>query len=79
MTEVVIVSAVRTAIAKKGGALAKVDHTVFGGQVIKEALRRAEVEGESVEDVILGNCLSGGGNAARKSALKQGYRLKCLV
>ncbi|EZH66315.1 acetyl-CoA acetyltransferase [Bacillaceae bacterium JMAK1] len=76
MTEVVIVSAVRTAIAKKGGSLAKVDHTVFGGEVIKEALRRAEVEGESVEDVILGNCLSGGGNAARKSALEAGLPIE---
>ncbi|QQK80494.1 thiolase family protein [Salicibibacter cibi] len=70
MDDVVIVSAVRTAIAKKGGALASVDPAIYGGEVIKEALNRVEVETESVEDVIFGNCLSGGGNMARVSLLE---------
>ncbi|AXF55396.1 thiolase family protein [Salicibibacter kimchii] len=72
MEDVVIVSAVRTAIAKKGGALASVDPAVYGGEVISEALRRADVEHEAVEDVIFGNCLSGGGNTARVSLLEGG-------
>ncbi|MBB6450871.1 acetyl-CoA C-acetyltransferase [Geomicrobium halophilum] len=72
MNEVVIVSAVRTAIAKKGGSLASLDPSVYGGAVIKEALGRVNVEGEFVEDVIFGNCLSGGGNMARVSLLEAG-------
>ncbi|QQK80530.1 thiolase family protein [Salicibibacter cibi] len=72
MEDVVIVSAVRTAIAKKGGALASVDPAVYGGEVIGEALRRADVEHEAIEDVIFGNCLSGGGNIARVSLLEAG-------
>lgn len=72
MNKAVIVSAVRTAIAKKGGALASLDPSVYGGIVIKEALNRAKVSGDEVDDVILGNCLSGGGNTARLSLLQAG-------
>ncbi|MFE8699435.1 thiolase family protein [Cytobacillus sp. FJAT-54145] len=72
MTEVVIVSAVRTPIAKKGGALASLDPSIYGGIVIKEALERVGLNGEDVDDVILGNCLSGGGNTARLSLLQAG-------
>ncbi len=42
--EAVIVSAVRTAIGKQGGALASVPAHVFGAEVMKEALKRANVE-----------------------------------
>ncbi|GAK11524.1 LOW QUALITY PROTEIN: 3-ketoacyl-CoA thiolase [Geomicrobium sp. JCM 19039] len=72
MSEIVIVSAVRTAIGKKGGALSELEPAVYGGAVIQEALNRAKVEGEDVDDVIFGNCLSGGGNQARVSALEAG-------
>lgn len=68
----VIVSAVRTPIAKKGGALKDLHPAQYGGLVIQEALRRAGVEGEEVSDVILGNCLAGGGNIARLSLLEAG-------
>lgn len=70
--EAVIVSAVRTAIGRQGGALASVPAHIFGAEVIKEALARAEVAPEMVDDVIFGNVLSGGGNIARLTALETG-------
>lgn len=70
--DAVIVSAVRTAIGRQGGALASVPPHVFGAEVIKEALNRAGIDPQSVDDVILGNVLSGGGNIARLTALETG-------
>ncbi|KHE72289.1 beta-ketoacyl synthase N-terminal-like domain-containing protein, partial [Halobacillus sp. BBL2006] len=77
MTErdAVIVSAVRTAIGRQGGALASVPAHVLGAEVIKECVKRAKVEPEQIEDVIFGNVLSGGGNVARLSALQTGLTI----
>lgn len=74
--EAVIVSAVRTAIGRQGGALASVPAHVFGAEVIKQALVRAGVGADLVEDVILGNVLSGGGNIARLTALETGLGIR---
>ena len=74
--EAVIVSAVRTAIGKQGGALATVPAHVFGAEVIKESLKRANVAPEMVDDVIMGNVLSGGGNIARLTALQTGLSMQ---
>jgi acetyl-CoA C-acetyltransferase len=74
--DAVIVSAVRTAIGRQGGALASVPAHVFGTEVIKEAIRRANVQPEIVEDVIMGNVISGGGNIARLTALQTGLSLE---
>lgn len=71
----VIVSAVRTAIARQGGSLATVDAHVFGAEVIKEAVKRAKVTTEMIDDVIFGNVLSGGGNIARLTALQTGLSI----
>lgn len=68
--DAVIVSAVRTAIARQGGALATVPAHVFGAEVIKEAIKRTGIDPQSIDDVILGNVLSGGGNIARLTALQ---------
>lgn len=73
--EAVIVSAVRTAIGRQGGSLATVPAHVFGAEVIKEALNRVDVSADSVDDVIMGNVLSGGGNIARLSALQTGLSI----
>ncbi len=72
MKEVVIVSAVRTPIAKQKSALKDLDPSIFGGMVIQEAVKRAQISGEEVDDVIFGNCLAGGGNIARLSLLEAG-------
>ncbi|AOV07345.1 thiolase family protein [Sporosarcina ureilytica] len=73
--DAVIVSAVRTAIARQGGALASVPAHVYGAEVIKEALSRANVSADQVDDVIMGNVLSGGGNIARLTALETGLSM----
>lgn len=74
--EAVIVSAVRSAIGRQGGALATVPAHVFGAEVIKEAIRRASVQPEMIEDIIMGNVISGGGNIARLTALQTGLSLE---
>lgn len=73
--DAVIVSAVRTAIGRQGSALASVPAHVFGAEVIKEAVKRAKISPEMVDDVIFGNVLSGGGNIARLTALQTGLSL----
>ncbi|QUW21927.1 acetyl-CoA C-acetyltransferase [Sporosarcina sp. Marseille-Q4063] len=72
--EVVIVSAVRTAIGSFLGSLKDVSATDLGATVIKEALERAEVSPELVDEVIMGNVLQAGlgQNTARQAAIKAG-------
>lgn len=74
MKEVVIVSAVRTALGSFGGSLKSVPAVDLGATVIKEALNRAGVKPEAVEEVIMGNVIQAGlgQNPARQSTLKAG-------
>ncbi len=72
MREAVIVSAVRTAIGRAGGTLATVPAHKFGAEVIKEAINRVNLDVNLIDDVIMGNVLSGGGNIARLTALETG-------
>jgi len=74
MKEVVIVSAVRTAIGSFGGGLKDVPAVDLGALVIKEAVRRAGVKPELVDEVIMGNVLQAGlgQNPARQAAVKSG-------
>ncbi|MDV2884794.1 thiolase family protein [Alkalihalophilus pseudofirmus] len=74
--DAVIVSAVRTAIGKQGGALAGLEAHQYGAVVIKEALERVSISADMVDDVIMGNVLSGGGNIARLTALQTGLSLE---
>lgn len=73
-TEVVIVSAVRTAIGSFLGSLKDVVATDLGATVIREALQRAGVAPDSVDEVIMGNVLQAGlgQNPARQAAIKAG-------
>ncbi|WHY69256.1 thiolase family protein [Neobacillus sp. SuZ13] len=73
--DAVIVSAVRTAIGRQGIALAGIPAHVLGAEVIKEAVKRANINPETIDDVIFGNVLSGGGNIARLTALQTGLSL----
>ena len=52
MREAVIISAVRTPIGKFGGCLAPLSAVQMGSSVIAEALRRAKVAPETVDEVI---------------------------
>jgi acetyl-CoA C-acetyltransferase len=65
----VIVSACRTAIGKFQGALASFSAPQLGGLAVAEALRRANVPGVEVEEVLMGNVLQAGlgQNPARQS------------
>src|SRR6187549_833853 len=74
MEDIVIVSAVRTAVGKFGGSLAKIPATELGAIVIKEALERAGVKPEQVSEVIMGQVLAAGSgqNPARQASLKAG-------
>ena len=74
MREVVIASAVRTAIGKFGGSLTPLSAPQMGAVVIKEALDRAALKPEQVDEVIMGNVLQAGlgQNPARQAAIFAG-------
>jgi acetyl-CoA C-acetyltransferase len=74
MTDVVIVSAVRTAVGKFGGSLAKIAAPELGAAVIREALSRAKLAPDQVSEVIMGQVLTAGSgqNPARQSLIKAG-------
>ena len=74
MEDIVIVSAVRTAVGKFGGSLAKVPAQELGSIAIREALARAKVDPAQVGEVIMGQVLAAGSgqNPARQAALKAG-------
>lgn len=74
MKDVVIVSAVRTAVGKFGGALKDVPAVELGATVIKEAVKRAGIDGSVVEEVVMGNVIQAGlgQNPARQAAVKSG-------
>ena len=74
MREVVIVSAVRTAVGSFGGALGKTPAVELGALVIAEAVKRAGITVDQVDEVIMGNVLQAGlgQNPARQSAVKAG-------
>lgn len=72
--DVVIVSAVRTAIGQFNGALSSVSAPKLGAIVIEEALNRAKTAKEDVDEVIMGNVLQAGlgQNPARQAAIQAG-------
>jgi acetyl-CoA C-acetyltransferase len=74
MSDAFILSAVRTPIGKYLGGLAEMSAPQLGAVVVAEALRRAHVPADQVNEVILGNVLQAGvgQNPARQSALKAG-------
>ncbi|WP_345813967.1 acetyl-CoA C-acetyltransferase [Paraburkholderia sp. PREW-6R] len=74
MTDVVIVSAARTAVGKFGGSLAKVAAPELGATVIRGVLERAGMKPEQVSEVILGQVLTAGSgqNPARQALIKAG-------
>src|SRR5258708_570296 len=76
LQEAVIVSAVRTAIGAYGGGLADVPAVKLGEICIREAMERASIGVEEVEEVIMGNVLQAGlgQNPARQAALNAGLR-----
>ena len=74
MQDIVIVSAVRTAVGKFGGSLAKVAAPDLGAIVIKEAIARAGLKPDQIGEVIMGQVLTAGSgqNPARQAMMKAG-------
>ncbi len=70
MREVVITSAVRTAIGSFQGALSTVPAPRLGAVCISEAVKRSGIEKEEVDQVIMGNVLPAGvGQAPARQAM----------
>ena len=74
MRDVVIVSAARTPIGSFGGALKSVPTRTLGAIAVKEAIKRAGIKAEDIDEVVLGCVLQGalGQNVARQIAMDAG-------
>ena len=75
MREVVVVSAVRTPIGRYCGVLRDIPVYKLGGLVINEAVKRANVKPEQVDDVIMAQAYQNGecANSARMALLDIGW------
>jgi acetyl-CoA C-acetyltransferase len=74
MNEVFIIDAVRTAIGNFGGAISSLSATELGTIVVKNLLERNKLNGEEVDEVLMGNVLQAGQgqNMARQVAIHAG-------
>lgn len=74
MHDVVIVAAGRTAVGKFGGSLSKIAASDLGAHVIKALLAKTGINGDLVNEVILGQVLTAGvgQNAARQAMIRAG-------
>ncbi len=70
----VIAGAVRLAIGSFGGTLSNTHVTDLGAAVLKQALNRAGVEAEAIQEIIMGNVVQAGAgmNPTRQAAIKAG-------
>ena len=71
---VVITSANRTAVGSLGGSLKKITGDELGSKVISEAIKKSQLKNEDIDEVVMGQVLSGGAgqNPARQAAIKSG-------
>lgn len=76
--KVVLAGACRTAIGKMGGALSNTPVADLGSIVIKEALNRAGVKPEQVDEVLMGCVIQAaqGQNVARQASIKAGLPIE---
>src|SRR3954451_3539292 len=74
MTDIVIAGALRTAIGKFGGTLAKSPEPELGATVIRALLARSGIAPEAISEVILGHVLTAGSgqNPARQASIRAG-------
>ena len=73
-TDIVIVAAARTAVGKFGGTLAKTSAPELGAAVVADLLRRANLSGDQINELIFGQVLTAGSgqNPARQTVVKSG-------
>lgn len=78
MKEVVIVSAARTPVGSFNGALSRVSAVELGTIVIKEAIKRAGIDPDMVDETIMGCILQSGQGqgVARQAAVKAGIPIE---
>lgn len=81
LNDVVAISAVRTPMGKFGGSLKNIPSFDLGAISIKEALKRANLVGNEVEQVILGSCRQAGNgpNPARTASVRGGVDVSVPV
>ena len=83
MREAVIVSAVRTPLGNFNGSLSNVGATTLGALVIEAAIRRAGIEKQAVNEIIMGMVLpcGYGQNPARQAAVKADmpFEVECIT
>ncbi|MCF8042463.1 MAG: acetyl-CoA C-acetyltransferase [Desulfarculaceae bacterium] len=83
MREVVITSAVRTAVGAYLGGLSSLSATDLGAKIINEAMTRSGLQGAQVDECIMGCVLPAGlgQNPARQAALKAGlpFEVGCIT
>ncbi|MFQ5906792.1 MAG: acetyl-CoA C-acyltransferase [bacterium] len=74
LKDVVVVSACRTPMGRFGGTLRDMTAYDLGAVAVKEALKRANLKGDQVDDVLLGSCRQAGNgpNPARPAAVRGG-------
>ncbi len=74
LNDIVIISGARTPMGKFGGTLKNIPSFDLGGMAVAEALQRAHLKGDDIDDVILGSCRQAGNgpNPARSASLKGG-------
>lgn len=78
MKEVVIASAVRTAIGTYGGSFKNVPAVDLGAVVVKEAIKRAGIKADQVDELVFGNVLQAGlgQNVARQVSVHAGIPIE---
>jgi len=77
MRKAVIVSAVRSAVGKYAGQWSSIEPYKFGALFIREAVKRAGIDPNEIEDVVMGNLYGQHGNIARVTALEAGIPMTC--
>ena len=72
MKDIFITSAVRTAVGSLGKTLKNISAEILGSKVITEAINKSNVKINEIDEVILGQVLTGGAgqNPARQAAIK---------
>ena len=78
MAKAVIVSAARTPFGTLGGSLKDIPAVDLGAHVIREAVKRADIPGEIVDNVLMGMVLQGGAGQipSRQASIKAGLPLE---
>ena len=80
--EVVVLSAVRSAIGTFGGSLSGIEPAELGGMVMKEAVNRSRVDPQQINFVTVGNCIptdSRYGYVARVASIQAGLPMESVA